>query len=83
MKEASFDSLTAYLTVCRRWEHPDLLVVGHAAPDADAVVSAVAEAFRRYLTDGTRAVPVVQASVIPREAAYLLGQTASQIPTAE
>ena len=57
------------------------LVTGHPAPDTDAVVSALFEAWRLTLT-GTPAAPVLQGS-IPREAAWLLGEAASLVPTAD
>lgn len=53
-------------------------VTGHAAPDTDAVVSALFEAFRRTLT-GTPAVAAVQGA-LPREAAFLLGEAAERLP---
>ena len=58
-----------------------LTVTGHAAPDADAVISALFEAWRLTLC-GTPAVPLVQGT-IPREAAWLLGSLASAVPTAD
>ncbi len=58
-----------------------LWVTGHPAPDTDAVVSAVFEAFRLTLT-GIPARPVLQGA-LPREAAWLLGAAASAVPVAE
>lgn len=55
-----------------------LWVTGHPAPDTDAVVSAVFEAFRLHLS-GIPARPVMQGAV-PREAAWLMGEAASRIP---
>ena len=76
-------ALRAFLTACREWKRPDCLVIGHTAPDGDAVFSSLFEAFRRYCVHGTRAVPVVQAAAMPREAAWLLGDIAALVPTEE
>ncbi len=57
-----------------------LTVTGHLAPDTDAVVSALFEAWRLTL-GGTPAVPLVQGA-LPRETAWLLGSLASAVPTA-
>ncbi len=58
---------------------PDrLTVVGHPAPDTDAVISALFEAWRLTLT-GTPAVPAVWGA-LPRETAWLLGDLAPLIP---
>lgn len=79
-------ALRAYLAACREHlatEEIDCLVLGHPAPDGDAVVSALCEAWRRHLISGQWAVPVVQAAVLPREVAYLLGDTAPLLPTEE
>ncbi len=75
--------LRAYLIACRQWERPDCLVTGHPAPDGDAVFSALFEGWRRYLTAGQRAMPVVPAVALPREAAWLLGELAPLLPTEE
>ena len=56
-------------------------VTGHPAPDTDAVVSAVFEAFRLHLS-GVPARPVMQGA-IPREATWLLGSLASAVPIIE
>ena len=58
-----------------------LTVTGHPAPDTDAVISALFEAWRRTL-GGTPAAPLVQGT-IPRETAWLLGSLASAVPTAD
>lgn len=79
----SLPALGDYLAACRRWKQPDCLVVGHTAPDGDAVFSSLFEAFRRYCVDGTQAVPVVQAATLPREVAWLLGDMAALVPTEE
>lgn len=57
-----------------------LTVTGHPAPDTDAVISALFEAWRLTLS-GTPAVPLVQGT-LPRETAWLLGSPASAVPTA-
>lgn len=80
VSDCTLAGLTAYLTACREWEAPDVLVVGHAAPDGDAVMSAVFEAFRRYLTAGVRAVPVAEWDSPPREVAWLLGDVTALLP---
>ena len=54
------------------------VVTGHPAPDTDAVVSALFEAYRRTAT-GTPSVPLVQ-DVLPRETAWLLGDLAPLVP---
>ena len=73
-------ALTTYLTDrSRRAEASRLTVVGHPAPDTDAVVSALFEAWRLTRT-GTPAVPLVQAAALPRETAWLLGDAASLAP---
>ena len=55
-----------------------LTVTGHPAPDTDAVISALFEAWRLTLS-GTPAVPAVWGA-LPRETAWLLGDLASLIP---
>lgn len=75
------ENLMAYLTAGRREDmHGKLAVVGHAAPDADAVISSLAEAWRRQVS-GIPAVPVIQAQAVPREAAELLGNIAPLLLT--
>lgn len=81
LTEMCLPALTAYLQECRT-APAQLAVVGHPAPDTDAVVSALFEAFRRWLTAGERAVPVVQADALPRETAWLLGETGGLLLTA-
>jgi len=58
-----------------------LLVTGHSAPDTDAVISALFEAWRLTLS-GTPAAPLIQGA-IPRETAWLLGSLAAAVPTAD
>ena len=62
--------LLDYLQACTAFPHP-LWVVGHTAPDTDAAVSSLFEAWRLTLA-GTPAVPLLQGS-LSRETAYLLG----------
>ena len=57
-----------------------LTVTGHPAPDTDAVISALFEAWRLTLS-GTPAAPLVQGT-LPRETAWLLGSLGSDIPVA-
>ena len=58
-----------------------LTVTGHPAPDTDTVISALFEAWRLTL-GGTPAVPLIQGT-IPRETAWLLGESASLVPVAD
>lgn len=58
-----------------------LTVTGHPAPDTDAVISALFEAWRLTLC-GTPAVPLVQGT-LPRETAWLLGDCATAVPVAD
>ncbi len=57
------------------------VVTGHTAPDTDAVISALFEAYRLTLS-GTPAVPMIQDG-IPRETAWLLGELADLVPVGE
>ena len=66
----TYDHLLTYLRQCAAFEHP-LWVAGHPAPDTDAAVSALFEAWRLTLS-GTPAVPILQGN-LSRETAYLLG----------
>lgn len=77
----SLEKLTAYLAACATWE-PQQVVVGHPAPDTDTVVSSLIEAWRRWLCQGLRATPVVQATALPREIAFLLEPVGAQVLTA-
>ena len=65
----TIDRLQVYLQACADFEYP-LLVAGHPAPDTDAAVSALFEAWRLTLS-GRPAVPVLQGS-LSRETAWLL-----------
>lgn len=57
------------------------VVTGHPAPDTDAVVSALFEAWRLTLS-GTPAAPLLQGA-LPREAAWLLGELAPLVPVTD
>ena len=73
-------ALTTYLADCSRGaEASRLTVVGHPAPDADAVVSSLFEAWRLTCA-GIPAMPLVQAAALPREVAWLLGNAAPLVP---
>ncbi|MBQ5841049.1 MAG: hypothetical protein IIW40_03745 [Clostridia bacterium] len=81
--DMTYEALVAYLRACHEWTEADCLVVGHPAPDGDAVISSVFEGWRRYIADGQRAMPVVQAATLPREVAWLLGELAPLVLTQE
>ena len=66
----TYKSLQEYLQDCIAFENP-ILVTGHPAPDTDAAVSALFEAWR-LTRSGIPAVPVVQGT-LSRETAWLLG----------
>lgn len=72
------DRLLAYLHDCVLLKEP-LLVTGHPAPDTDAAVSALFEAWRLTLT-GTPALPVLQGR-LSRETAWLLGEVTFPAPS--
>ena len=76
----TYEALTTYLNTLPQ-DEKTVWVTGHPAPDTDAVVSALFEAFRLHLS-GVSARPVMQGT-IPREAAWLLGSLASSIPAAD
>ena len=65
--------LRDYLAACTAFDAP-LWVAGHPAPDTDAAVSSLFEAWRLTM-GGTPAVPVLQGT-LSRETAYLLGDLA-------
>lgn len=67
------EHLQAYLHACTAFDDP-IRVTGHPAPDTDAAVSSLFEAWRLTLA-GTPAVPVLQGT-LSRETAYLLGDVA-------
>ncbi len=73
-KPMTLAGLIDYLSACKAaMPQGAVLVCGHDAPDTDAVVSSIAEGYRRHLTDGTAAVPYIPADCLPAEIAYLLG----------
>lgn len=78
--DMTYDALTGYLRALPAGEDT-LWVTGHPAPDTDAVVSAVFEAFR-LTRQGTPARPVIQGP-IPRETAWLMGAVTATVPTAD
>lgn len=79
-KPMTVAGLAEYLRQCRAMIPQDaVFVCGHDAPDTDAVVSSVAEAYRRHLTDDTPAVPIIPAESLPAEIAYLLGDTLAEL----
>lgn len=65
----TYEGLRQYLLDCETFQSP-LWVTGHPAPDTDAVISALFEAWRLTLS-GVPAVPVLQGAM-PRETAWLL-----------
>ncbi|MBQ7088889.1 MAG: DHH family phosphoesterase [Clostridia bacterium] len=66
----TYDRLLTYLCACVAFENP-VYVTGHPAPDTDAAVSALFEAWR-LTRSGVPAIPVLQGS-LSRETAWLLG----------
>ncbi len=74
----TLDGLVHYLAACKAaLPHDAIFVCGHDAPDTDAVVSSIAESYRRYLVDGTPAVPIITAQSLPTEIAWLLAEPLS------
>lgn len=69
----TYEKLLTYLRDSEMQEDP-LWVVGHPAPDTDAAVSSLFEAWRLTLS-GVPAVPVLQGT-LSRETAWLLGDVA-------
>lgn len=65
--------LREYLAACAAFDTP-LWVAGHPAPDTDAAISSLFEAWRLTLA-GTPAVPILQGK-LSRETAFLLGDLA-------
>ncbi len=76
----TYDKLLVYLRDCAVFETP-VLVAGHPAPDTDAAVSSLFEAWRLTLS-GTPAVPVLQGT-LSRETAWLLGDVTFPAVTPE
>lgn len=73
------EKLKTYLAAARQFPSPTV-VTGHAAPDTDAAISAVMEGWRRYVTTGERALPVVRCDRLPAEIACLCGDVAPLLP---
>ena len=72
----TIEGLTAYLTACKTAPPQNaIFVCGHEAPDTDAVISALVEAYRRHLVDGAPTVPILPADSLPAETAWLLGDS--------
>lgn len=71
-------ALKTYLSTCSL-PTAERVVTGHPAPDADAVVSALFEAWR-LTRKGEDAVPVLQGAM-PCEVAWLLGSSAELVPS--
>lgn len=74
-------AIDAWLAQCR--SHPERIacfVMGHTAPDTDAVVSALAEAARRTWTGETGVAPLVQGIRLPREVQWLFGDDGGWLP---
>ena len=69
----TLERLKTYLRECGGMTHP-LCVTGHPAPDTDAAVSSLFEAWRLTM-GGTPAVPILQGN-LSRETAFLLGEVA-------
>ena len=69
----TYEKLLAYLADCAAFSHP-IYVTGHPAPDTDAAVSALFEAWRLTM-GGKPAVPVLQGK-LSRETAFLMGDLA-------
>lgn len=78
----SVGQMNDYLQSGRQADRVDVFVLGHAAPDTDAIVSSVFEAYRRYAR-GESTAPVVQAVTVPREVVWLLGESADALLRAD
>lgn len=65
---------------CAHPERITCLVLGHTAPDTDAVVSALAEAVRRTWTGEQGVAPLTQCARLPREVQWLLGASGERLP---
>lgn len=82
---ATLDGLTSYLTESRQKlrdaidrKEKIIFVAGHNNPDADAIISAVFEAFRRSLLRDELCLPLVPGK-IPKEVEALLGKDMSDL----
>ncbi len=73
------EKLRAYLLAARQFPSPTV-VTGHAAPDTDAAISALMEAWRRYQTTGEHTLPVIRCDRLPAEIACLCGDLAPLLP---
>ena len=73
------EKLRNYLIAARQFSSPTV-VTGHAAPDTDAVISALVEAWRRYETTGEQTLPVARCDRLPAEIACLCGDLAALLP---
>lgn len=83
-KPMTVTGLADYLRQCRAARSPEaVFVCGHDAPDTDAVVSSIAEGYRRHLIDGSPVIPFVPATALPAEIAYLLGDTLAALMLCE
>lgn len=72
-----------WLEECHAYpEQITCLVMGHTAPDTDTVVSSLAEAARRTWLGERGVAPLVQSDRLPREIAWLLGETGDRLPLA-
>ncbi len=77
--EMTVEKLRAYLIAARRFAAPTV-VTGHAAPDTDAAISALMEAWRRYETTGEETLPVMRCERLPAEVERLCGDLAPLLP---
>lgn len=69
------EDLTAYLRACRQAPRAvRRLVLGHRAPDGDAVISSLMEAFGRSARGEKGVAVLIPAKTIPTEVAWLLGE---------
>lgn len=73
------EKLRAYLSAAPHFAAPTV-VTGHAAPDTDAAISALMEAWRRYETAGEPTLPILRCDRLPAEIARLCGDLAALLP---
>ncbi len=73
------EKLIDYLTAAPRFAEPTV-VTGHEAPDTDAAISSLMEAWRRYETAGEHTVPVLRCDRVPSEVARLCGDLTALLP---
>ncbi len=74
MTAMTMDRLCAYLRECESIADP-IVVVGHEAPDTDAAISSVMEAWRRYVS-GEPAIPFLRCACLPKEIEAAFGKAA-------